>query len=108
MRFCLCNRTQLTGDSIGATEAANIGLITEMVAEDEIDEKVSRMANRLAKGATHSIKWTKAAINAGLKVTANAVIDQAAAFENVTQLLDDHRIALEAFKNKEKPKFTGR
>jgi enoyl-CoA hydratase len=106
--YARARRYLLTGDPIGASEAANIGLITEMVPEDEIDEKVSRMANRLAKGATHSIKWTKAAINAGLKVTANAVIDQAAAFENVTQLLDDHRIALEAFKNKGKPKFTGR
>ncbi|WP_252258557.1 enoyl-CoA hydratase/isomerase family protein [Erythrobacter aurantius] len=98
----------LTGDAIGAIEAASIGLITEVVAEEELDEKVAKMAARLAAGATHSIKWTKAAINAGLRVTADAIIDQAAAFENVTQLLDDHRIALEAFQRKEKPKFTGR
>lgn len=98
----------LTGDTIRAKDAADMGLITEMVAEGELDEKVDRLAKRLASGATHSIKWTKAAINAGLKVTANAVIDRAAAFENVTQLLDDHRIALEAFQRREKPEFTGR
>ncbi len=106
--YARARRYLLTGDAIGAVEAAEIGLITEVVSEDELDEKVAKMASRMAKGATHSIKWTKAAINAGLKVTANAVIDQAAAFENVTQLLDDHRIALEAFQRKEKPKFTGR
>ncbi len=98
----------LTGDLIPATEAAAIGLITEAVPGDTLDETVDRMANRLAKGAIHSIKWTKSSINAGLKVTANAIIDRAAAYENVTQLLDDHRIALEAFKTRQKPVFTGR
>lgn len=106
--YARARRYLLTGESIDATEAARIGLITEVVAEAELDEKVARLAAKLAKGATHSIKYTKAAINAGLKVTANAIIDSAAAFENVTQMLDDHRIALEAFKRKEKPRFTGR
>ena len=30
---------------------------------------------------------------------------RAAAFENVTQLMEDHKIALEAFAKKEAPKF---
>ena len=33
-------------------------------------------------------------INAGLRVIANAVLDSAAGFENVTQLMDTHRQAL--------------
>ena len=106
--YARARRYLLTGDAISAPDAAAMGLITEAVPADALDETVAKMAKRLAKGATHSIKWTKASINAGLKVTANAVIDRAAAYENVTQLLDDHRIALEAFQNKEKPKFTGR
>ena len=97
----------LTGDRITATDAAQMGLITKVVEESEIDAVTQAMATRLANGATHSIKWTKASINAGLKVIANAIIDRAAAYENVTQLLQDHRIALEAFHNREKPKFTG-
>ena len=36
---------------------------------------------------------------------ANSIIDRAAAFENVTQLMEDHKIALQAFSDKEKPKF---
>lgn len=106
--YARARRYLLTGDPITAPDAAAMGLITECVPAAELDETVAKMAKRLAKGATHSIKWTKASINAGLKVTANAIIDRAAAYENVTQLLDDHRIALEAFQNKEKPKFTGR
>jgi enoyl-CoA hydratase len=106
--YARARRYLLTGESIPAGEAAAIGLITGVLPEAELDEKVAKLAAKLAKGATHSIKYTKAAINAGLKVNANAVIDRAAAFENVTQLLDDHRIALEAFQRREKPQFTGR
>lgn len=106
--YARARRYLLTGDPITAPEAADMGLITGSVPADELDQTVEKMANRLSRGATHSIKWTKASINAGLKVTANAIIDRAAAYENVSQLLDDHKIALEAFQNKEKPVFTGR
>lgn len=106
--YARAKRYLMTGDAVSGTEAANIGLITECVPEDQIDAKVEKMALRLAAGATHAIRWTKASINAGLKVNAHAVIDRAAGYENMSQMLDDHRIALEAFKNKTKPKFTGK
>jgi enoyl-CoA hydratase len=106
--YARAKRYLLTGDPIKGTEAADIGLITQVVPADAIDEVVDKMAKRLARGATHAIKWTKASINAGLKVTANAVIDRAASYENITQLLEDHRIALEAFQKKERPKFIGK
>lgn len=98
----------LTGDPIFGEEAAEIGLITAAVPIEEIDDVVAAMANRMAKGATHAIKWTKASINAGLKVTANAVIDRAAGYENLTMLMEDHRIAVDAFKSRSKPVFVGR
>ena len=97
----------LTGDPIRGNEAAEIGLITEAVPDDELDDRVAALAARLAGGASYSIKWTKASINAGLKVTANAIIDRAGAFENLTQMTNDNRIGLEAFLNKEKPVFGG-
>ncbi len=106
--YARARRYLLTGDSISGTEAAAIGLITEVVEPDQLDAKVAKMASRMAEGATHAIKWTKSSINAGLKVTANAVIDRAAAYENMTMMLDDHRIALEAFQEKKKPVFTGK
>ncbi len=106
--YARAKRYLLTGDAITGAEAAAIGLITEAVPADLIDGVVAAMAERLVQGSTHSIKWTKASINAGLKVMANAIIDRAAAYENVTQLMQDHRIALEAFQNRQNPVFTGK
>lgn len=105
--YARARRYLLTGDPITGTEAAEIGLITAAVPADAIDAAVAAMAARLASGPAFALKWTKAAINAGLKVTAAAVIDRAAAFENLTMLMQDHRIALEAMRSRSKPVFTG-
>jgi enoyl-CoA hydratase len=105
--YARARRYLLTGDPIKGAEAAEIGLITEAVPDEDLDEVVANMAARLRSGATYAIKWTKASINAGLKVTANAIIDKAAGLENMSQMTNDNRIGLEAFLNKEKPEFTG-
>jgi enoyl-CoA hydratase len=98
----------MTGDTLSATDAAAIGLINHAVSADELDAAVYGMAERLAGGALNAIKWTKASVNAGLKQVANAALDTAFNFEAMSQMTDDHRIATEAFLNKEKPKFTGK
>ncbi|MDB9813669.1 enoyl-CoA hydratase/isomerase family protein [Gammaproteobacteria bacterium] len=95
----------LTGQVIPANDALDMGLITEIAEEEDIDDAVQELSETLRDGAKYAIRWTKTSINAGLKVIANSVIDRAAAFENVTQLMEDHKIALEAFSKKEKPKF---
>jgi enoyl-CoA hydratase len=105
--YARARRYLLTGDPIRGREAAEIGLITEAVPDEQLDAVVDAMAKRMASGALYAIRYTKAAINAGLKVTAAAVIDRAAAFENVTQFTNDNRIAVEAFLAKQRPVFTG-
>jgi enoyl-CoA hydratase len=106
--YARARRYLLTGDAVLAPEAAQMGLITECVPAADIDEVVAKMARRLVSGATHAIKWTKSSINAGLKATANAVIDRAAGLENLTMLMQDHGLALDAMRRREKPKFVGR
>ena len=98
----------MTGDLLTARDAATIGLINHALPADELDAAVDAMAARLAGGAINAIKWTKAAVNGGLKQAANAVLDTAFNFEAMSQMTDDHRIATEAFLNKEEPKFTGK
>lgn len=105
--YARARRYLLTGDPIRGTEAETIGLITEAVPDEQLDEVVDSMARRLASGARYAVRYTKAAINAALKATADVVIDRASAFETMTQFTEDNRIAVEAFLAKEKPTFTG-
>ncbi|MDR3509014.1 MAG: enoyl-CoA hydratase/isomerase family protein [Caulobacteraceae bacterium] len=106
--YARARRYLLTGDPIFGPDAAQMGLITDCVPADEIDGVVQDMAKRLVGGATHAVKWTKASINAGLKVTANAVIDKAAGLENLSMLMQDHGLALEAMRAKTKAVFVGK
>ncbi|WP_019528288.1 enoyl-CoA hydratase/isomerase family protein [Dasania marina] len=106
--YVRAKRYLLTGDFIDGKTAEQYGLITEAVNDEDLDETVQAMAERLAGGAQLAIKWTKSSINAGLKQIANTIIDRAAAFENITMMTEDHRIAVESFKNREKPVFKHR
>ena len=107
--YARARRYLLTGDHIPAREAANIGLITECVADGEaLDTVANAMVERMLHGAKHAIRYTKSSINAGLKQVANAVVDRAAAFEGLSMMTEDHRIALEAFIAKQPPTFVGK
>tara|TARA_R110000850_G_scaffold62227_1_gene141817 strand:- start:581 stop:1378 length:798 start_codon:yes stop_codon:yes gene_type:complete len=106
--YARAKRYLLTGDFIDGATAAEYGLITEAVPKEELDATVDAMARRMAEGAPYAIRWTKSSINAGLKLLANAIIDRSGAYENLTMLTEDHKTALLAFKNREKPVFKGR
>jgi len=107
--YARARRYLLTGDAIKAPEAASIGLITQSVADaDELDAVADAMVQRMLNGAKYAIQFTKSSINAGLRQLATAVVDRAAAYESLTQMTEDQKIAIRAFLNKEQPVFEGR
>jgi enoyl-CoA hydratase len=98
----------LTGDLVNAKDAAAMGLINYAVPAGELDERVNAFAARIGAGAMKSIKYTKTAINVGLKQLAHTMMDTCMAYEALTNRSEDHLEAITAFEQKRKPKFTGR
>jgi enoyl-CoA hydratase len=98
----------LTGDMLDAKEAERIGLINYAVPRDQLDEKVNAFADKLARGATKAIKWTKTSINMPLRQLAHSMMDASLAYEAITNMGADHQEAVTAFQEKRKPRFTGR
>ncbi len=97
----------MTGDQIRADEAERMGLINHAVEEAELDAKVDAFADRLAAGATQSIKYTKVAVNIGLRQLAHSILDASLAYESITNFSKDHQEAVNALKEKRRPMFTG-
>lgn len=97
----------LTGDLIGAERAERIGLINYAVPRAELDEKVYGLADRLASGATKAIRWTKTCVNIPLRQLAHTIMDASLAYEALTNIGADHQEAVDAFREKRKPRFTG-
>lgn len=98
----------MTGDIITATEAERIGLITKVVPEDKLDEEVNAVAEKLANGPLKAITYTKIATNLQLKAVVSASFEAGLALEIASNLSKDHAEAVDAFRNKRPPKFTGR
>jgi enoyl-CoA hydratase len=106
--FARAKQYLLTGDMFDAKEAERIGLITRAVPRAELDQHVNAMATKLAHGSTKAIKWTKASINIALRQLAHSQLDASLAYEAITNMGPDHQEAVNAFREKRKPRFTGR
>jgi enoyl-CoA hydratase len=82
-------------------------LINRAVSPELLDEEVYKLARRLASGARKAIRWTKVSINLGLKQLAHMIMDSSIAYEALSNLSKDHQEAVNAFREKRAPKFTG-
>lgn len=98
----------MTGDLMTADEAAKIGLINHAVPAADLDARVAEFADRLAAGATKAIRWSKMSTNIGLKQLAHSIMDASLAYEAMSNVTADHQEAVNAFREKRAPKFTGR
>lgn len=98
----------LTGEAVAAPEAARIGLISKAFPAEQLRDAVMGLAARLAQSPPLAVRWTKNAVNQGMKAVAMQVFATAAGFEGMTFLSEDCREATAAMMEKRKPVFKGR
>src|SRR6266849_7325479 len=98
----------LLGDTIAATTAERYGLVNRVVSHDELLPSAKAWAERLAQGPTLAISMTKHLINHELSMDLASAIEAEAQAQALMLMGEDHQRFFEAFKSKEKPKFTGR
>ncbi|MCC5859629.1 MAG: enoyl-CoA hydratase/isomerase family protein [Ectothiorhodospiraceae bacterium] len=98
----------MTGEMLKAKRAEDMGLINYAVPSDELDARVDQFVQQLLAGATKAIRWTKVSANIGLKQLAHSIMDACISMEAQSNVTADHQEAVNAFREKRQPVFTGK
>jgi 2-(1,2-epoxy-1,2-dihydrophenyl)acetyl-CoA isomerase len=99
----------MLAEPLPADQAAELGLITKLVAEDsEILPAAQELAVRLAAGPTVAYGAIKRQLSIGTAGTLSDALTAEARAQAICGATADHRAATAAFVAKQRPTFTGR
>lgn len=94
-----------TGDVLSAEEAKLLGLVTHVVADDQIDEFVENYIQRLVDGPQDVLRFTKRAVYQGLNMDLRASLDMISSAMGIVTELPDYQEGVRAILEKRKPNF---
>jgi 2-(1,2-epoxy-1,2-dihydrophenyl)acetyl-CoA isomerase len=97
-----------TGDFIGAEEAHRIGLVNRVCDDGKLMEETLAFAARLAAGPPVQQRLIKKLVYQSLRTDLRTSLELVSSHMAVVQSTDDYREAIQAYKDKRKPKFEGR
>ncbi|MCH7840055.1 MAG: enoyl-CoA hydratase/isomerase family protein [Planctomycetes bacterium] len=97
-----------TGRKIKTDEALRIGLVNQVVPDDQLAEETAKFARKLADLPTRAIGLTKRAINAAWRADLETQLDYEAMLQTTAGQTQDHREGVTAFLEKRRPTFQGK
>lgn len=97
----------LLGSSFDAAQALAWGLVTQVVPDDQVDATAAEQAARLAAGPTVAYAEVKDLLRDVVARDLTYALDREARAQERLALTDDHRNAVRAFLDKERPVFGG-
>jgi 2-(1,2-epoxy-1,2-dihydrophenyl)acetyl-CoA isomerase len=97
-----------TGDMIDAEEALRIGLVNKVVDDGDLAAATMTMAHRIASMGRIALGYTKRNLAAAETGDFATSLDMEAFNQARCSQTEDHREAVQAFKEKRKPVFKGR
>ena len=96
------------GDMVDAEEAQSIGLVNRVAHDEELLTTTMAMARRIAAQPRIALGYAKRNLNAAETEPFSTVLDMEAFNQARCSQTEDHREAVQAFKEKRKPVFKGR
>ncbi len=96
-----------TGSIIDAAEAQRIGMVTRVVAHDQLEAETMALAGQIASGPTLAYARMKENLNRSGSCDLLTLLDQEALNMRLSGTTRDHREAAQAFVEKRRPMFSG-
>jgi len=98
----------LTGEPLGAEQAADWGLIWKAVEDEKLDEEVDALAARFASGPTRGLARIKQMLRESWGHSLDEELDRQRDAMRELGYSDDYREGVAAFMEKRKPSFAGK
>jgi enoyl-CoA hydratase/carnithine racemase len=98
----------LGGDAFGAREAFDMGLVSEVVPDKEVEERAIALARQISELPPLAIQLAKEAVLAGMEAPLSAALALEAKSAQMLFSSEDQKEGMRAFIEKRKPKFEGR
>ena len=97
-----------TGDACDAKAAREIGLVSRVVAPDQLMSEAVALANRIAQNPPHVLRWTKRLLRESQHARLDTILDLSAAYQALAHHTADHTEAVAAMFEKRAPRFEGK
>ncbi len=96
------------GDDLSADQAHQWGLVTRVVAPDQLESTAREWANRLANGPTVAIGFSKRLLHRSLDCDLETCLEEEALAQAIVTQSEDLREGVQAFLERRTPQFKGR
>jgi enoyl-CoA hydratase/carnithine racemase len=87
----------LTGDVIDSKTALSYGLVSRVVAPEELLPEARRLAGRIASNSPEAVRWTKKLLHEAQHLSLASTLELAANFQALAHHTASHRDALDRF-----------
>ncbi|MFC6865112.1 enoyl-CoA hydratase/isomerase family protein [Halomicroarcula sp. GCM10025817] len=96
-----------TGETVGAEEALELGLVTRVFDEDAYDEEVTALVETIASGPTVALTQSKRLVDRGVESSFEQALDREATAQGIAFTTHDHDEGARAFMEQREPEFEG-
>jgi 2-(1,2-epoxy-1,2-dihydrophenyl)acetyl-CoA isomerase len=93
------------GNIFSAEEALNMGIVSELVASENLDATVKRLAEKMASRPGNSLGMMKHIMQKGMEMDLASLIDREVEAQSLFWKTRDHKEGLQAFIEKRAPNF---
>lgn len=95
-----------TGAALTADEALACGLVSRVVAHDDLLDEAMALAMEIASNPGGVLRMTKRLLREGMGSTLDSLLEISAGYQAIAHLSPDHHEAVRAFVEKRTPKFS--
>ena len=86
-----------TGDPIDAQHALEIGLVSKLVAQDDLMMEARALAGRIATNSAPALRLTKRLLREGARTDLSTLLEMSAAYQALAHCTDDYKHSVNDF-----------